>query len=138
MNKKQKLVFFLSERIDPESIEVMRRIVNRANQVREYLLGPIQFVDAVDEEDDSIRTIGGVLELYDSRNLDLETDWRQLRDVEAAVEIAKEESLLHSVEIEFELDGIFVGEIIDGTADECLEIGLLGEWKRVLEERQAR
>ena len=36
------------------------------------------------------------------------------------------------LEIEFELDGVFVGAISNGEMDSCLSIGLLGEWRRHL------
>lgn len=64
-------------------------------------------------------------------------DRAHLEEVTRLVEALRRLSEEHRLAIEFELDGNFVGAIEDGRLDRLLAEGLLGEWRRTLEKREA-
>ena len=135
----QHLLFFVAQDVNDEIRRVVRNAVNQLARIEPWVTSPPAFVDAVDDnrtrpEDSLDITIGGELDIYSSmggklpRDLDIAT----LSDVERVVKAMQELSRDHSLAISFELDGEFVGEIEDGKIDRCLEIGLIGEWRRHL------
>ena len=65
-------------------------------------------------------------------NLAREVDIQHLLEVETLVTRLCDFSHRAGLEIEFELDGKFVGAIRNGAMDVTLSVGLLGEWRRHL------
>jgi len=131
------LLFFFSEDFDDEALSRLREEIERAKGTRSWVIEPPRFVDETDEggrtrpEDEPIRTVGGAL-LIPSRGASPEVEAAALADVESLVAVVERFSKETGAEFEFELDGVFVGEIVDGDADDSLRVGLIEEWKRGL------
>jgi hypothetical protein len=137
MPTEQVLLFFLAEDIDDRKRRIVQDLVESLTDVRPWSIAPPQFVDEIDSvpagsEDPPIQTLGGLLRIHGTEGispLPAELDERDLADVEAVVDGVLATSASHSLCFEFELDGIFVGAIDCGIADDCLAIGLLAEWR---------
>jgi hypothetical protein len=136
---KQKLLFFLEQEIDSNMRTLVRDFVTGVGSSQQWLCGPVQFVDQMEETGDAskgdkpIETLGGYLEIYTAQRpwaIPREIDLRLLSEVEALVQSLCAFSLAHKFVFALELDGVFVGMIEDGKMDETLEVGLLGEWRR--------
>jgi hypothetical protein len=136
---KQRLLFFVAQDVNADIRDAIRSVISGLANHREWLIQPPVFVDTVEyagtrAEDLPDETVGGVLEIYSAlggalpRDLDVAT----LSDVERLIDAVKELSSSLALEIEFELDGVFVGAIEDGKLDKSLKEGLLGEWRRHL------
>lgn len=100
---------------------------------RNWLLGPPEFVDFVDddvtEDETPTEILGGVLKIYSALHAKLPraVDLTHLHEVETLIAAVQDFSREHQRKIDFELDGEFIGEIEKGELDEMLAEGLLGE-----------
>ena len=136
---KQRLVFFVAQDVDASLRHTIKEMVQNLSNEKKWLGQPPFFIDAVDQagtrdEDFPDETIGGALEIYSalSGGLPHEIDVATLKEVEFLVDAVKELSNSNSIEIEFELDGVFVGAIENGHLDKSLKEGFLGAWRRHL------
>lgn len=138
-HQKQRLLFFVAQDVDADIRDAMRAVVESLVNHREWLIQPPKFVDTIDyvgtrAEDFPDETVGGTLEIYSAMDgtLPRDIDAAALEEVECLVTAVTELSTSLALEIEFELDGVFVGAIEDGKLDKSLSEGLLGEWRRHL------
>lgn len=136
---KQRLLFFVAQDVESNVRQSLKELMHTLSSGKEWLVQPPFFIDAVDQagtrdEDFPDETVGGVLDIYSALDgsLSHELDLATLREVEVLVDAVRELSRSHSMEIEFELDGVFVGAIENGHLDKSLEEGFLGEWRRHL------
>jgi hypothetical protein len=137
----QKLLFTIVSDLDDTIRADMKTLVHELAASRQWVIGPPQFVDSKEEpqhtsgNDVVIETVGGYLEIYSAwppwkvpRDIDLQ----HLDEVEGLVAALRDLSRRRKLEIEFELDGTFVGAIVEGEMDRLLSVGLLDEWRRHL------
>lgn len=114
---------------------------------RSWVIAAPEFVDEVDDssctrpEDIPIRSVGGVLEIFSALppwgdRLPTSIDRAHLEEVALIVESMSRFSRDADVDIVFELDGESIGMIDAGVPDDSLTDVLLGEWRRVLAERE--
>jgi hypothetical protein len=136
---KQRLLFFVAQDVNADIRDAVRSLVDGLASQGAWLIQPPMFVDTIDQagtrdEDFPDETVGGALEIHSALDgtLPHDVDAATLAEVERLVAAAKELSSSLSLEIEFELDGVFVGAIEDGQIDKSLAEGLLGEWRRHL------
>jgi len=142
----QTLLFSLLPPIIPDAELRMSRFVEDLADLRTWILGPPQYVNEVSDpgdavRDSAIRTIGGVMLLYSAHpphdhRLPWEVDSTQLQEVKALLQAVSAYTAATSSSVVFELDGVEVGEITNGTLDESLSLGLLDEWERELQRRK--
>jgi hypothetical protein len=139
---KQTLLFFIVSDLDDDIRASMRAFVRRVAASGHWTIAPPHHVESREEPQDTsrgdmaIETVGGYLELYTALppwTLPRDIDLQHLHEVEGLVNELREFSRGKKLEIEFELDGKFVGSIVEGEMDRSLSVGLLGEWRRLLE-----
>jgi hypothetical protein len=105
---------------------------------RQWVLGPPELFDEPDVRDG--RSLGFVLSIYTARppwgeGMDRMIDRAHLDEVKELLgEICRISGERH---ISFVIDfaGESIGTVEEGRMDESLEIGLVGEWERALDER---
>jgi len=127
----QQLLFFVAQDFDDATRALVLDHIRTMAGLRDWVISAPEPVDEAGEN----RTLGGILTLYSAiprGSLPTETDRRHLEEVKAIVKSLTRLSHEHMLAIEFELDGEFVGSIEDGKNDRSLEIGLIGEWERLL------
>jgi len=138
---KQTLLFFVVSDLDQTIRTEMRNFVYGLADARSWALGPPTFVRHREKPRDTskgdvpVETVGGYLKIYTALppwNLAREVDILHLLEVETLVTRLCDFSHRAGLEIEFELDGKFVGAIRNGAMDVTLSVGLLGEWRRHL------
>lgn len=137
---KQTLLFYVAQDFGDELPPMVERVVAEIARGRDWLIEPPQFLDELHASDlgTPVRTVGGVLMVYSAQPgapLPVDADRQHLEEVTWLVEALRQFSSEHSLAIEFELDGTFVGSVEDGQIDRTLVEGLLGEWRRELERR---
>jgi hypothetical protein len=81
-----------------------------------------------------VDAVGTVLTLPKG-DLSMETESAALDDARAFLEAVRLVSARFGSTFSVELDNVQVGWIDSGTFDKGIEIGLIGEWERVLRER---
>lgn len=92
-------------------------------------------VDVNDEEDETLSTLGGALEMRSEtppHELTPAESLEQLQDVEALVMAVESLSQATGATFGFVLDGETIGWVENGEADDSLQIGLIDEWRRQL------
>jgi len=105
---------------------------------RQWVLGPPELFDESDVGDG--RSLGLVLSIYTAtppwgEEMDRTIDRTHLEEVkELLCEICRI-SGEHHISFDVDFAGESIGTIEEGRMDESLEIGLVGEWERVLDER---
>ena len=136
---KQTLLFFVASGLDEAIKTEMRNFVLGLADVTTWTLGPPLFVDEYEEPRDvrsgdlATQTVGGSLQIYTALppwRLAREIDLQHLREVELLVTRLRDFSRDAGLEVEFELDGKFVGSIANGEMDTSLSVGLMREWRR--------
>lgn len=137
---RQRLLFYVSQDTDDEIVSTVRETLRDLSGKHVWLLEPPVFIDIVDEAqsdegDLPVRTVGGALDILavDGGKLSRGRDAATFADVDRFVQAVKVLSAKHSLEVEFELDGVYVGAIDNGEFDKSLTEGLLGEWRRHLD-----
>jgi len=142
---KQRLQFFVAQEIDDSIRALTRDFVLELRSSCDWMCGPPQFIDHIDEPEDvskgdlPVETLGGYLEIYTGMppwNLPHDVDLRHLHEVETLVQALLAFSVTLQLLIELELDNVFVGAIENGEMDESLTAGFLGEWQRHLDSAQ--
>jgi hypothetical protein len=105
---------------------------------RQWVLGPPELLDESDVRDR--RSLGFVLSIYTARppwdkGLDRTIDRAHLDEVKELLgEICRVSAERH-VSFVVDFAGESIGTVEEGRMDESLEVGLIGEWERVLDER---
>ncbi len=136
-NSMQEFIFFIVSEIPEEDIRKFKKLLMEINFSRKWVIGPPQFIDEIEEPenpetDEGIRTLGGVLEIYSAlppNQLPHEIDQKHYEEVTTIVNRLVDFSKEIDCEIECELDGVHVGTINNGEADNLITVGLLGEWE---------
>jgi hypothetical protein len=133
------LLFFFSDDVSAKDVERLGVLLSDLASQREWTLGPPRFVDETDIEsatapgDEPIRTVGGALELRrPGPTLTTDEDRRHYADVDFLVKGLAKFSATTQTELEFELGGTYVGDIVRGQISDVLTQGLLEEWRRAL------
>ncbi len=94
----------------------------------------------MNESFDGIETLGGYLSVYNALppdELPVHLDKVNLDEVKDFIGKLAISSKEKGVAFELELDQVPVGSIDNGATDKNLDVGLIGEWERVLIEREA-
>ncbi|WP_203913510.1 hypothetical protein [Rhizocola hellebori] len=105
---------------------------------RQLVLGPPELFDESDVRDG--RSLGFVLSIYTARppwnkEVDRTVDRAHLEDVKELLgEICRISGECH-VSFTVGFMGESIGAVDEGRMDESLEVGFIGEWERVLDER---
>ncbi|MFR9780637.1 hypothetical protein ACL02O_31900, partial [Micromonospora sp. MS34] len=105
---------------------------------RRWILGPPELIDESDVRDG--RSLGFVLSIYTARppwdeEIDRAIDRAHLDEVKELLGGICRISGAHHVSSVVDFAGESIGTVAEGRMDESLEIGLIGEWERVLDER---
>lgn len=138
---KQRLLFYMPGSQESECIEQLRSLVHRMAVQKSWTIAPPTFVDEVEAPDnptdDPVRTVGGFIEVYSALppwrdRLPQDIDESNFSDCEFLIDQLRLFSQEHSCQFEFELDGVYVGQIADGMLDKLLADGFLGEWRKAL------
>jgi hypothetical protein len=137
---RQRLLFFVAQDIDDGIVSAVKQTIRDLSRENTWLLAAPVFMDNQDEAqtrdgDLPDRTVGGVLEILGAAGgrLPRDLDAATFADVDRLVQAIRLLSVELSLEVEFELDGAYVGAIDEGEFDRSLAEGLLGEWRRHLE-----
>jgi hypothetical protein len=136
-NPIQEFIFFIVSEISEEDVRKVEKLVKEVSLSRKWVIDPPQFVNEIDEPenpeiDEPIRTLGGMLQVYSAlppNQLPHEIDKKHYEEVKTIINSLIDFSKETSCEIECELDGVNVGTIDDGQADNLITEGLLGEWE---------
>jgi len=134
---KQQFAFFITSELDERAVVDLKHLIKTISLEREWVLGPPEFFDEVDEPenpeiDDEIRTVGGILNIYSAMppwRLPKEIDEKHFLEVKLIIDSLLLFSNINKCEIEFEIDGVHVGTIQNGIANNLITKGLLDEWK---------
>jgi len=129
------LVFVIIGGTRPSLDIDLEALLQNISHTRSWTLGPPEMVELEQEG-----RIGGVLQVYSALppwgdKLPKDVDAANLDEVKSLVRALKQFSSAHGVEIEFELGGIDVGAIRNGSSNQNLAEGLLDEWGRMLNGR---
>lgn len=113
---KQRLLFFIAQDVDASIRDAVAKCVKGVADGSEWSITPPVFIDTVDssatrEGEPPGEIVGGLLEIYSAVDGDLprDVDATNLSEVERLVEAVRKLSGAESLEVEFELDGVFVG-----------------------------
>lgn len=140
---KQRLLFFIAQDVDENIRDVVAKCVRGLADGSDWSINPPIFIDTVDnsttrEGDSPDEIVGGFLEIYSAIDgaLPRDVDATNLSEVERLVEAVRKLSSAECLDVEFELDGVFVGAIDCGRLDKSLAQGLLEEWRHHLESQK--
>ena len=137
------LLFYVEGEIDDELRSAVEALVQRVAASRDWTLYPPEFVHEIDDEElegqegMSFETLGGVLQLYSTYpplTLPREVDLAQLEEVEYLFSHLKAFSGEHQIFFDVAYDGESIGDIDNGELDANLSEGLIGEWRKALQE----
>lgn len=140
--KIQKLIFFLAQDADENSITAIKKFIRELSMSRSWVIAPPVYFESVEESNNnSAKLVGGELKIYSALpvgSLPYEVDAKHLDEVISLVEVVKNSSEQYMLAFEFELDGIFVGSIEAGKISRTLQKGLIDEWMANLKLRNPR
>ena len=132
-------LLFAIEDPDIDMAPAIASLVRQLNEEREWGCGEIAFVNEIDEAsvtqpgDEPIWTLGGLLTLTRPTG-DALSERTQLEDVEILVDrLCRFTKGGPAFVVDY--DGEEIGSIADGRADRSLRDGLLGEWRKRLQEQ---
>ena len=133
------LLFCLTGEYSEEDVRALQGLLRQMAADRAWHRAPPAFVDERDAsscsqpDDVPIRTVGGVFILEAPASVpDRSTETRQLEEVEYLVGRLAGFSRDRQVELELELAGEFIGDIVDGDVSQSISTGLIDEWRRGL------
>lgn len=122
------LLFFLTGDFSDEDVKALRGVVSELRSSHRWFKSAPEFIDEVDEsEPEELRTVGGVVQLPEVGPI--ETERRGFADLIHLVGALRGYSGARGRELEFELDGTFVGDIQDGNISRTLQAGLIDPWR---------
>jgi hypothetical protein len=121
----------------PEAIERVCQWVAALRQVRDWAVGPPEFVNEFAGNDHTVGVVLRLLPAFDlgGRENPPEVERELLADAEALVASAQRFTDDGTVGLAFELDGESVGWVEGGSADQMLTEGLLDPWRARVAER---
>src|SRR3954467_4047262 len=128
------------EGVQPDSVaSSMQALSRHLAGRRRWVLGPPEFVDEPGFGDG--RSLGFALSIYTARppwdeRMDPAIDRAQLEEVKELLSGVCRISGEHDVAFDVYFAGELVGGIEEGLLDTSLAVGLVGEWERVLAERE--
>jgi hypothetical protein len=123
----------------PASVANSMQVLSQQLAVRrQWVLGPPELFDESDGRDG--RSLGFVLSIYTARppwgeGMDRTIDRAHLDEVKELLGAICRISGERHVSFVVDFAGESIGTVEEGRMDESLEIGLVGEWERVLDER---
>jgi hypothetical protein len=139
---RQELRFFVSGNIDANSRSLLNELVAQLSTKRAWVLGPPTLVEGVEHPEglggeDSSNFIQVGIEIYSAlppwgNAISRDIDATHFQEVSDLITAAADFSAKASLELDFFLDDVFVGQIQKGQPDKLLTEGLLGEWQRAL------
>lgn len=135
----QSMLFYVIGAADDALVEQMKDAIDDVAESRDWTIGPPTFVEEEGESNNEV-LVGGTFEMYTAlppwgEKLDHKVDQAHFDEVTSIVSGMQRFSDRTGSTVVFEIDDHPVGEIVRGTLDRTLRIGLLDEWKRVLSER---
>ena len=130
------LVGFVTTEVSPQDIEGLAMVIEHLAKSRNWATSGPFFVDELDHDDlgpgdEPIRTLGAVLDVGAPEG-SKPAERHHYEDTLAFVEAFRHFSANMACEVEFELDGNYVGDIREGTIGQTLKQGLLDEWAKRL------
>lgn len=135
----QSLLFCLSGDFSEDDVRVLRGLVHEIAAARAWHSDPPKFVDELDSsscthpDDEPIRTVGGVLVLEAPATVpDKQTETSHLDEVGYLIERLAAFSRDRGCELELELAGESIGDIVNGEMSQSIRTGLIDEWRRSL------
>ena len=133
----QTLLFFVDGDYTGLQVERFRQLVENLGPTRNWALSPPVFVN---DEDEDPPTLGVYLDLYATdhfKAIPLNLERLIFEEVKVLLSLVQGFSRESSLSFSAALDGELIGSVLAGELDEFLRIGLVGEWERVLVEREA-
>jgi len=134
----EELFFSVVDEITDDMAAVIAEAVERLAKSRGWLLHPPEFLY---QEDDTDCILGGTLELYSVMpplEIPLEAEQQQWEETNAFVRAFQDLSSKYHWEFDCFYRNESIGFIEDGIMNVSLTEGLLGEWKRVIDEKAAK
>ena len=140
----RELLFRIEGPSDDDSA-AMEALVDQLADAREWSIAPPEFFDFIDDDEDGdmpLRIVGGSVEFYSALPpwgdvLPVEMFRTNFEEVRAIVDNLRALSAARHIVIALEIDQDSNGWIEDGKPDELVTVMLLGEWERVLRERES-
>ncbi|MFG2043963.1 hypothetical protein [Dactylosporangium sp. NPDC048998] len=123
----------------PDSIASSLRVLSeQLAGRRHWILGPPEFFD--EPGVGAVRSLGLVLSIYTAlppwdEEIDRQIDRAHMEEVKELIGEICRISGEHDVSFVLEYSEEVIGMVEHGQMDESLEVGLIGEWERVLDER---
>jgi hypothetical protein len=113
----------------------MRASARQLASRRSWILGPPEFFDEPGSRDG--HSVGFVLSIYTARppwggDLDRQLDRDHLEEVKELIREVCRISDEHNVSFVFDFAGESIGMVELGQMDNSLNVGLIGEWERIL------
>ncbi|GAB3809525.1 hypothetical protein [Micromonospora zhanjiangensis] len=124
----------------PESlVTAMRASARQLVSRRPWILGPPEFFDEPGSRDR--RSVGFALSIYTARppwghDLDRQVDRDHLEEVKELIREVCRISDEHTATFVVDFAGESIGMVEIGQMDDSLNVGLIGEWERILNEPQ--
>lgn len=131
----QKLAFFVLQDADSIISDGIKNLIDEMTTKRHWFTSLPTYVEETSEDGGVVtRTAGGFIDMPSAvgGKISKEDDKKTLQDTEFIVFNLEQFSKNFGVDIDFELDGSFVGCIENGVRDQTLSEGFLGEWRRHL------
>lgn len=133
-----RLVATVEGRMPASAVRSMHALSQQLASRRRWVLGPPELFDESDVRDS--RSLGFVLSIYSSRppwdeEMDHTVDRAHLDEVKELFGEICRISGEHNVSFVVDFAGESIGSVAGGRMDASLEVGLIGEWERVLDER---
>jgi len=140
---RQKLVFFVAGPVDDATRKAVAEFVGGVGETRNWLLGAPQHVSEHEVPEDQshgehcVDDVGAFLDLYSVHppwTLPREIDLRHFDEATALLTALAECSRRLQLNFDVYYAGEVIGSVSGGEMDEGVREGLLGEWKRVLDQ----
>ncbi|MGP1384150.1 MAG: hypothetical protein ACTS2F_11370 [Thainema sp.] len=140
---KQLLLFFIDSELNDTVVQKMRLLVEQLSEQHDWLIDKPTFCDESDTgSDESIRTVGGFLEIYSAlppwnEQLPCEVDAAHLKEVKVLVRALEVYSKETESTVALELDNVQIGWIEAGVSDSGIKETFLEEWEQNLKKTQS-
>jgi hypothetical protein len=130
-----RLVVAVAGVASPSAVAAVRASAQELAGRRSWTLGSPEFFDQSENADDG--SVGLVLSIYTAlppwgQELDREVDRAHLEEVKELMGEVARVSDRANISFTVDLGGEMIGTVQGGRMDNSLEVGLIGEWERVL------
>ncbi len=138
------ILLYMNEAYTEAHVVQLERMIASLAEAKVWVIEPPEFVDETEQpdsgnpEDQPVRTVGGFLELhrcYDG--VDPHVERREYAATEFFVDAMNSFSARTGCAFECELGGEIIGSIMVGAACDGITVGLLGEWRKALDNEGA-